>query len=40
MKVVALPPEEEPFYEYGGNPGEEDRRRFLCIEGTLLPGAC
>ena len=29
LKVVALPPEEEPFYEYGGNPGEEDRRRFV-----------
>ena len=22
LKVVALPPEEEPFYEYGGNPGD------------------
>ena len=32
LKVVALPPEEEPFYEYGGNPGEEDRRRFYVLK--------
>ena len=32
LKVVALPPEEEPFYEYGGNPGEEDRRRFYLLK--------
>jgi hypothetical protein len=29
LKVVALPPEEEPFYEYGGNPAA----------GSLLRGA-
>ena len=43
LKVVALPPEEEPFYEYGGNPGEEDRRRFYVLKepaaGSLLRGA-
>lgn len=29
LKVVALPPEEEPFYEYGGNPGKKTAGVFM-----------
>lgn len=32
LTVVTLPPEEDPFYEYGGHPGEEDRRRFYVLK--------
>lgn len=32
LTVVALPPENDPFYEYGGYPGEEDRRRFYALK--------
>lgn len=32
LAVVALPPEDDPFYEYGGNPGEEDRRSFYVLK--------
>lgn len=32
LPVIALPPEDDPFYDYGGNPGEEDRRRFYVLK--------
>lgn len=32
LDVVALPPEDDPFYEYGGNPGEEDHRHFYVLK--------
>lgn len=32
LPVMALPPEDDPFYDYGGNPGEEDRRRFYVLK--------
>lgn len=32
LAVVALPPEDDPFYDYAGHAGEEDRRRFYVMK--------